>query len=270
MILKEKNLLSFEDNDIYQVETYGDKIIVNEDYNGIRILDSSLNTLKIISITEGLIVHSIYKQANGNSIIIYDFDHKQLIFIDLEICNPLTINLEIFVDHYFWPYAYHWKKNILIFALQEKYGFYQLNFTSFSLEKISSKEVRIIAPSFFEFLRICKKYNIISIDSEKQNFIFKKNRKLIGFYNYNNKSIILTKHKLSFFEEEIHYYNGYFIFFYVWEKNIVFQKHKMFIRSEDPYYCLRINCLTNGIIIILETNKNDHKFCRLGAYVLQG
>lgn len=47
MILKRLHTLNFEDNDIYRIESYQDKIIANEDYHGIRILDFSLNTIKV-------------------------------------------------------------------------------------------------------------------------------------------------------------------------------------------------------------------------------
>lgn len=276
MILKECNVLHFEDNDIYRSEIYGDKIIVNEDYYGIRILDFSLNTIKIIPIIEGLKISYIYKQSDGSAIIVYDSYDPRLIFIDLETCNPIIINLDNFIDHYFWPYTYYWEKNSLIFALdrksvwdiEQKNVFYQFNFKSFALERISSKQVRLIAPCFIDFYKTCKKYRALTIDCNKKTFVFKKNRNLLGFHDYENKNTILTKHRLGFFEEEV-YYNDNFVFFCSWKKNIVFKKYKVFIRSEDPYYCLRLNFLSKDTILLLETNRNDHKLCRIGTYKLE-
>ena len=59
MILKTIHELCFENNDIYQIESCADKIIVNEDYYGVKILDLSLNTIKTIPFMEKLVIFSI-------------------------------------------------------------------------------------------------------------------------------------------------------------------------------------------------------------------
>ena len=54
MILKKTDELYFETNDVYQLESFADKIITNYDYQGVMILDSSLNILHKIQIMKGL------------------------------------------------------------------------------------------------------------------------------------------------------------------------------------------------------------------------
>jgi len=277
MTLKEKNLLEFEDNDIYQLETYGNKIIVNEDYFGIRVLDLSLNTIKIIPIFDGLIVSDIYKKPGGNAILIYDSHQGKLIFIDLETYSPVVINIRNFINHYIWPEAYYWHQDKIIFAiskteffnpLKEHHNiFYQLDLASFTLTKISSKKVRSIAPNFFIFYTICKRHDTFTIDSYKQTFTFKKNSKIIGFYDHKiGKN--LHRYRVGMFED-IYYHRNNFITFHNWEKNIGFAHHKFFIKAEDPsYYCLRISFLDNNNVAILQTNRDNHKFCNIGIYEL--
>jgi hypothetical protein len=268
MILKQLHALSFENNDIYRLESHLDKIIVNEDYHGIRILDFSLNTIKIIPIIEGLIVDCIYKQFDGNSIMLYDMDHDRLVLINLETYKPIIVTIDDNLHGNFYSRNYYWQDATLIFAVENDVTFYQFNFTSLILEKISQKIVRILAPTFFSFSQACRKHNAITIYPEKEAFIFKKNRKLIAFYDYKNKKLIIKKYKLGNFQD-VYFYQDTFIFFHLWQKIIAFQKYKMFINSPDPYYYLRIDFLSNDTIVILETDKNDHKICRLGIYALE-
>ncbi len=268
MILKKLHTLNFEDNDIYRIESYQDKIIANEDYHGIRILDFSLNTIKVIPLFEGLIVDFIYKKLDGNAIIVCDLDNNRLVLVDLQFFTHSIIQVEPPKNGYFFSRNYYWRDNIFILAIENKNIFYQLNFETLTLNKISQKKVTDLVPEFVIFSNACRKYKAVTIYPEKEAFIFKKNRNLIGFYDYKSKNLILTKHKLGDFED-VDYHRSGFIFFYLWEKCIAFQKNKVFISSADPnYYCLRTNFLSNDTILILETNRDDHKFCILSVYQL--
>lgn len=97
--------------------------------------------------------------------------------------------------------------------------------------------------------------------------IFKKNKYLVAFYDTKHKELILTKHKYDKFQDIYYHQEHGFIFFHPWEKSIVLQKYKSFIKSSDPkYYIIAINFLDNGNIVLLETREDDHKVCRLGIY----
>jgi hypothetical protein len=274
MNLKPLHFINFNDNDIYRLEIYGDKIITNEDYCGIRIFDMSLNTVKIIPLIQDFKVYDIYKQFEGNNIIAHDSDKNLFAFIDLKTYQSTIIDISDFIKHYFYSYSYYWQGDNLIFISVNSYNFYKFNFASSILEKISTKEAKSIAPSFFDFYTMCKKYNpeCSSIDSEKRTFIFKKNRKLVGFYDHENKMLSLHKHRLGFFQEP-YYHKGKFINFHIFEKAIVLPSQQGFIQSsdkEDGYYCLRMKFLENDNLILLESNHNDYRFCRIGIYELQG
>src|SRR3990170_2473353 len=179
MILKRLHTLKFEDNDIYRIASYQDKIIVNEDFHGIRILDLSLNTIKIIPITEGLIVDFIYKKTDGNAIIVCDLENNRLILVDLQFFTHSIIQLDEPSTCYFFSRNYYWIKDIFILAIENENIFYQLNFESLTLAKIPPKKVKDIALQFFVFSNACRKYKAITIYPEKEAFIFKKNRNLI-------------------------------------------------------------------------------------------
>jgi hypothetical protein len=268
MILKKLHELYFETNDIYQLESFSDNLIVNDDYQGIMILDFSLNILHKISIMEGLVVNSIYKKYDNTYAIIHDFDKCLIVFVDLQRFNFNIIKLPTDLEGYCFGHNYYWQNNILILNLENHDIFYQFNFQSFSLEKISQKTVKTIAPVFYDFWKACKKYNAITIYPAQNSFVFYKNRKLTAFYDYKNKNLILTKHPSKFFED-IYYHNGDFIFFDLWNKKITFKKNKAFFEMIENYYCLKINFLSNDTIAILQTNKENHQKCVLQIYEWQ-
>jgi hypothetical protein len=272
MLLKELNYLTLDKNNVYRLEPYHDKIIINENYDSIKILDLSLNIIKTISLIPNLQINSIYKQSNGNAIIIHDFDHEQLIFVDLKTEKTILINIKIFIAEPFYPYHYYWQENTLIFALEKKCSFYRLNLISLSLEQIASKTVQLIAPSFFDFCYICnlycRKYRTVIIDSDKESCIFFKNRNLIGFYKHKNKVLILSKHKFTL-SEKAYCYKDNLIFFDLANKTILFKKDKYLFDIEKSYECLDVNLLNNNNIIVLERNKDNHRLSLIKIYEIE-
>jgi hypothetical protein len=265
MILNKTHELCFEQNNIYQLESCLDKIIVNEDYHGIRILDLSLNTIKIISIMKGLIIFSIYKKYDGTSIMLYSPEQNHLVFINLQTFKYFIIEPRNPLIDYFFDRNYYWQDNTLIFAVENKDIFYQVDFESSTLEQVSQKTVKTLAPSFIDFFKIYKKHNVITVHPDQSSFIYQKNRNLTAFYDYKNKNLILTKHSTGHFEE-IYYHNETFIFFDLWNKIIKFKNSKLFLQGIDNYDCLKMSILSNNSIVILLTNKNNHRQCILETY----
>lgn len=265
MILNTIHELYFENNDIYQIESCGDKIIANDDYHGVRILDLSLNTIKTIPFLEKLVIFSIYKKYDNSAVMLYAPEQNNLFFVDLQTFKHFTIKPEISLNDFPFGRNYYWKNDNLIFVDDNRNIFYQVDFKSSAVKKITTKTVKSISPTFLNFSNTCKKHHAITIYPEKETLIFQKNRKLVAFYDYKNKNLILKKHSPGFFEE-IFYHNGTFIFFDAWNKNIKFRDNNEFWNAEPPYYCLRIISLANGNIAMLFTNRDDHQKCILQIY----
>ena len=266
MILNKIHELCFEKNDVYQIESCADKIVINEDYHGIRILDLSLNTIKVISFIERLVFFSIYKKYDNSAVVLYALEQNSLIFVNLQTFKYFTIKPHVPLINYPFDRNYYWENDTLIFAIENSDIFYQVDFESSSVKRISHKAVKLASQAFFDFWKACKKYNDITIYPNQGTFTFKKNRQLSGFYDYKNKKLMLTKHSLGLFEE-IYYHNGMFIFFDLWDKNIKCKNNKTFLPEPDPhYYYLRINGLNNGNIAVLLTNKDNHQKCILKVY----
>lgn len=261
MILNTTHELYFDNNDIFQMQSCADKIIVNEDYHGIRILDLSLNTIKIIPLMERLVILSFYKKYDNSSVAIYAPEQNRLIFVDLQTFTHFTVELLDPLTKYYLDRNYYWQDNTLIFGIENRDIFYQFDFEFSMLKKISQKTVRSIAPSFLDFWQACKKYDAITIYPDQSSFTYKKNRKLTGFYDYKNNGLILTKHSLKLFDE-VYYHNKMFIFSDLWNKNINIH-NKIFFSGASSYYCLRISNLDNGNIAVLYTNRDDHRYCFL-------
>ena len=71
MILTKQHELYFETNDIYKLESFSDKIIVNDDYQGIMI---------------------------------HDFDKNLIIFVDLKTFNHHIVELSKELEGYYFDY----------------------------------------------------------------------------------------------------------------------------------------------------------------------
>ena len=80
------------DKDIYFLEIVGDKIIINDDYSGISVLDFELNLIKRVNIMEGLIVYSAFD--NGKSILLFCPDNACVVYVDMETFDHHIFSLE--------------------------------------------------------------------------------------------------------------------------------------------------------------------------------
>ena len=68
-------------NDVYFLETVNDNIIINNNYNGIIIMDDKLNTVKVYNLFNDLIIDYSFKK--NNEILLFCIHNKKIIHIDL-------------------------------------------------------------------------------------------------------------------------------------------------------------------------------------------
>jgi hypothetical protein len=81
--LEKRNMRSekkFSNNDIYLIEVVSDKIVINDNYEGILFLDSSLNIIKGLKLFDGLVIETAY--TNDKDIVLWCFENRCLVHIN--------------------------------------------------------------------------------------------------------------------------------------------------------------------------------------------
>lgn len=103
---------TFINNDIYFMETIQDKIIINDNYCGVFILDSDFNIIKNIHTFEDMVIDTYF--ANENEMILYCFENHCFVYLNIDsyIFKVISICDELFDINYL-P-LYKWKDNNVI------------------------------------------------------------------------------------------------------------------------------------------------------------
>ena len=86
-----QSLKKFTNNDIYFMEVVEEKIIINDNYDGVLILDSDLNILKSIRLLEELSIDTSF--LNNQQIVLYCYENQCLIYINIDTYEYKIISL---------------------------------------------------------------------------------------------------------------------------------------------------------------------------------
>lgn len=105
---------NFEKNDVYFMETLGDKIVVNSNYKGLMFLNSSLTLCETIAFFEDEDVMIDLAAKKNHELILLCSENDRVIYVNYEkrIINPFCVDGKIF-DR-LMPF-YHWKGNMAFF-----------------------------------------------------------------------------------------------------------------------------------------------------------
>lgn len=266
MIIKKTTDLYFQHNDIYILEHCNSKIIINNNNQGIILLDNSLHFQKNLVIPQEPPIYSIYKKYNDKALLLYLPDACKLIFVDLETNNHYTISLLKSFDTEVLSPNYYWFNDILILTSFND-NFYQLDFTTKTLYPISNDIVKTNAPSFFNFWNVCKQYNILKLYPDQQCFIFQRNDHSIGFFNHqkNNQQIIT---ELSDGWYDVEYKNNIFLFIHEKKIDITNNQNRTILNPLTGYIFLKVRFLNNNQIVILSSKSANPRECLLETYFL--
>jgi len=264
MILKKTHELNVNNNDIYILETCLDKIIINDNYQGLLLLDTSLNILHAIPITKNLMIYAIYKNHNCQSLILYCPDNEQVILVDLQtfINNitslPKTLNNQMLSPNYYWH------KDTLILTTFDGI-FYQLVLKSNKLQQIPYETIKRTYGHFFNFWNQCQNYTILATYPHEASFIFQKDMKTIGFFNYTNNTTSLINN----FDKgwhDVEYKNEFFAFIYEEKIELLHKSNKTVLTPQEHYYFLKMHFLNENTIVVLSSNISNNLQCIIETY----
>lgn len=105
MYLKQETK-GFTNQDIYFMEVTGDKIIINDNYEGVLILDSELHVVKRMHLLEDLVIERAF--VNEKEVVLYSYENSCFIHISMDtydfkvITLPSDFKEKIFLSFYEW------------------------------------------------------------------------------------------------------------------------------------------------------------------------
>ncbi|SDW78070.1 hypothetical protein SAMN05444487_10680 [Marininema mesophilum] len=104
-MLKELKKRNEKENDLYITEVVSDKIVINNEYKGLKILDNDLETINIIDVFDDIAIHSVFINNKESKLILNCPDNDSVVYVDLKndflnVIKPL--NRKIFVDVHSW------------------------------------------------------------------------------------------------------------------------------------------------------------------------
>jgi len=82
MLVKIKEFVQ-RDNDVYFFQTVSDKIIINDNYVGLLILDSDLNLIKRLAIFDGITIYSSFFNNSNEEILLFCPDNECIVYVNI-------------------------------------------------------------------------------------------------------------------------------------------------------------------------------------------
>lgn len=264
MIIKKKDELIILNNDIYILTNFKNYIIINDNYQGLILLNHALCIIEKIFIFEGIHIYHLYQKYNGNNVLVYFPENKEFIFVDIDTRKHVVIKIhtdEVFSTNYYW------NGNILLMTTFNGI-FYQVCFESYTLRPITAQEVEKISSSFFNFWKASKKYHVLKVYSEQQSFIVKNNNKSISFFNHAQQEHVIVKN-FSDGWHDVEYNDNIFLFIHEKKIEIINDQDKIVLMPHSGYIFLRARFLNSNQIIIFSSKPSNSRECLLETYFLE-
>ncbi|MCR5526477.1 MAG: hypothetical protein K6F39_03755 [Lachnospiraceae bacterium] len=122
------------ENDTYFLQTVGNFIVINDDYNGVIIMDSDFERIDNISIMEDLCIYNSVV-IDENLLLLFCPDNEKFVLVDIKKCNckiysiPSNMEDEIIEKKF-------WNENEELILETYSGNFYKLDLTKFEFSKI--------------------------------------------------------------------------------------------------------------------------------------
>lgn len=248
--------MKIEGNDIYILEIVDNSVLINNDYQGISIFNSSLEKVKDIAIFEDLAIYSIYQDCIAKSILLYCPDNACIVYINLNSSNFNIISLPN--QNIIFSSIYHWDKGLVILTTYTS-ECYILDVEKSIIKKINEKEIAKNYPVFYSFWFESKNYSILKVYSEEFKFIFDDsdcNRIGLLEFKQNKKFVIKKPNEMG---HDIECKNNKFMF--IKENKIILlgEKKAASWETKKNEIFLRAKFLDISTIIILSSLKDNFK-----------
>lgn len=124
----------FINNDIYFMEIALDKIVINDNYDGILILDREFNIVKTIKLFDDIVIDTSF--VKGKEIVLCCYDNRCLVYLNVETFKYTVISLSPDLYDITFLSLYEWKDNDLILLAENGTVFLCVNMSTYTVNKV--------------------------------------------------------------------------------------------------------------------------------------
>lgn len=191
----------FTDNDTYFIEIVSDKIIINENYEGVLILDHDLNIIKELKIISGMSIEKSF--IRENEIVLSCYENQCLIHINVETyeykVHPLAAEFE---DVVFLPLC-EWKNSDLMLLSDDGKVMTHIDLSNQTVKNVSREDQNGF-PSFLwdAWDKISDKI-IYKVYPNEGNAVVERNGQLILFDYQDDEETLLNVDPADFHDKEL-------------------------------------------------------------------
>lgn len=187
--MKKRKILS--GNDTYFLAVTADKIIVNDNYQGLIILNSDLEVIRYLKIIDELIIYSSF--CCGEYLVLYCPDVNQLISIDLNTYHYLQFNIEEFSEITFSPVYWYNKGQLILSDYQDL--LVEFNLRNGEVHRTNTEAIQMKNALFYQICALQKQYPILKLDWENKTIITSREGNICFEKIANNKIFPLASFK---------------------------------------------------------------------------
>jgi len=202
--------LKIRDNDTYFMESVGDRVVINKNYEGILVLDNQLTGMNEIPLFPGLKIYSSLYSHAQNSIMLLCPENDCLVFADLKAGHYDILPIEKHEIGVFNTRLYIWYDDIILLSTPDGV-FYEYVLGGNKLAELDGEEIDNDYPKFYSFWSTTRKYTPIDISHTQYGYIYgDRITQEYGFYDFDRnteRNIRVTDIE----PEEILYRNGIWV-----------------------------------------------------------
>lgn len=218
-------------NDVYFLQVFNNKIIINDNYEGIIILDHEINVLRKIKLFEGIYIYSSFV-IGENEFILFCPEDNNVVYVDIEKNQVYIIDVPADIENEVFRGVILNNRNRCIFVTNKnKY---------IVLDKNKKALKRVNVDSQFDKF-------VIKSESE----IFKSNNNILQMYNDCNNRDVRDNTSVVTYEDRIIMYNNQEVKEIFPKDGYIFNNAKIMNINKHLYLVILSNKKDNDEISIL-------------------
>lgn len=172
--------LKKEIEELYFIDVTSDYVVVNDQYQGVLILDFDFNIVKALKLGDDIAIgHSI---VFDNKMLLFCYENECVFYVDLDLWEIKRIEMNMFSDVYFLD-LFEWSKDYVYLLSDNGETCIKINLASLMAEEVPSSFENDLKDYFKELLE----YNVCAYDSVNSTVLIVQSAEYILFDYKNGK-----------------------------------------------------------------------------------